>query len=164
MNDELNWTEDDSLDSELPDDEMLPAAAIAPVSVRDDRIVGWHGRPGAEISVGNVFAALKDVHIDTRHYHRHAMALISATMALLPSDPAGHPALQADADDLDEARARARQELCESITHVRTLVGETLRYMSEEFKGRVDSEAERAGVWMADEAEKAEVRRAREEG
>ena len=161
MTDELNWIDDDDELPESPSD----VATIAPLSDRDDRIVAWHGRPGAEVAVGDVFAALKDVYIDTQHFHRHATALIAATMALLPSDPAGHPALLADPEALpDDPQERARRELSESIAHVRTLMGETLRYMSEEFKSRVDDEAERAGLWTAAEAEKAAVRRAREEG
>ncbi|WP_119155601.1 hypothetical protein [Caldimonas tepidiphila] len=159
MTDELNWIEDDELPDGLPE-----VATIAPLSDRDDRIVEWHGRPGAEVAMGDVFAALKDVYIDTQHYHRHATALIAATMALLPAEPEVHPALLADPDaEHDDPRERARRELRESISHVRTLMGETLRYMSEEFKSRVDSEADRAGVWTAAETEKAAIRRLRDE-
>lgn len=160
MTDEVNWTEDDELPAGLPE-----LATIAPLSERDDRIVEWHGRPGVEIAVGEVFAALKDVQVDAQHFHRHATALVAATLALLPADPATHPALAPDPlRASDDPRARARRELAEALTHVRTLVGETLRYMSEEFRQRIDSEAQRVGLWTADEAEKAAVRGVREEG
>lgn len=158
MTDEPNWIEDE----DLPADAAGEVATIAPLTERDDRIIEWHGRPGAEIAVGEVFAALKDLQVDAQHYHRHATALIAATLALLPAEPTRHPALAGAPGEGVEA-ARARRELGEAIAHVRTLMGETLRYMNEEFKARIDSEAERVGVWMADEAEKAALRRAREE-